>query len=228
MTATVLSMTEAVSAPVVTLRQRIADALTKPTTSTEVRACIAHTQAALARAEHDLKKAEAAARNPLSTEQEAVDAKCERESLQFDLDRLTTSLERLTPRLATVEKEEAREAARPAYEAAKAESEAAAQAISDEYPVLASKIAALLKRAASADGVAKGLSWSLPEGLSKLPTVEALVRDRLAYFESLPKNFSDYTTEPSELAQRVRLPALPYADARRGRYHWDSGEQNYG
>src|SRR4051794_24914458 len=107
------------SAPVVTLRSRIADALTKATTSAEVRSCLAHAQAELARVERERKRAAARAVDPLATDEEASEGKREHASLTFDGERLTASETRLKARLEEVTEQEREAERRRVYEAVK-------------------------------------------------------------------------------------------------------------
>src|SRR4051794_4045584 len=114
-------ITDPAMQPVVTLRQRIADALTKPTTSAEVRACLGHLQGDVARIERERQRASERAVDPLATDDEANEAKLEFQSLAFDAERLTASEARLKERLEAVTEEEAEAVRRHAYDAALAD-----------------------------------------------------------------------------------------------------------
>ena len=173
MTATVLSMPEAATAPTVTLRQRIADALTKPTTSTEVRACIAHAQAALGGVERDRKRAEAKAVDPLSTEEEATEGKRECEALRFDLDRLTASEARLKARLEAVTDDEDQAGRRKQYEAAVKARDEAAETLRTVYPRASAEIQDALLMLAEAEAKVVAANRNLPTGAEHLLGAEA-------------------------------------------------------
>lgn len=174
MSASVLPM-KAANEPVVTLRQRVADALTKPTTSAELRSCIAHTQADLGRVDRERERAEAMAVDPLSSEDEATEGKRDAESLRFDHERLTMSVTRLTGRLDVVLREEGQAVRRVVYDAAVAARDAAADKMRAVYPKAAGEIRAALVELAAADEQVTKANRELPDGANYIAAPEVIV-----------------------------------------------------
>lgn len=177
MTATVLKMPNTATAPAITLRQRIADALTKPTTSAEVRACLAHTQADLSRIESDRQRAEEKAVDPLSTEAEATNGKRECEALRFDLERLTASESRLEACLAAVIEDEDQAVRREMYDAAVKARDEAAKKLRTVYPKAAADIQDALLVLAEAEATVKAANQRLPIGVWLLEGPETVAND---------------------------------------------------
>lgn len=166
-----------VAAPTITLRQRIADALTKLTTSAEVRACLAHTQANFCRVERERQRAEAKAVNPLSTEEEAAEGKRECEALRFDTERLTASKSRLEARLAAVIEDEDQAGRRAIYDEAVKVRDEAAKKLRRVYPKAVADIQDALLGLAEADAKVTAANQSRPDGAAHLESPETVAND---------------------------------------------------
>jgi hypothetical protein len=199
--------------PDITLRQRIADALTKPSTSAEVRACIAHLQADLARVDRERQRAEAAAVDPLASDDGANEAKREFQNLTFDLERLTASEIRLKARLEGVTNEEAEATRRHAYDTALAERDEIAAKLAARYPVLAAEMAEILGQVQASDARVKGVNADLPAGADRLAGPERIARGEF-------QHPSGTYTPPEALVSSVRLPAFGTRDAFLGQEIW--------
>ena len=173
MIATALNLSDTTSAPVITLRQRIVDALTKPTSSAEVRSCTAHTQADLASVERDRARAEAKAVDPLASEDEANEGKRVHDSLRFDLERLNSSLSHLNQRLAAVTRDEDQAARRTQYSAAVKVRDEAAEALRKVYPEAVAAIRNVLVQIAEAEAAVLAANQKKPDDAEHIIGAEA-------------------------------------------------------
>ncbi|GJD58259.1 hypothetical protein [Methylobacterium dankookense] len=194
--------TDKTSEPIITLRQRVADALTKDTTSGEVRACIAHTQADFARVERDLASAKARAVDPLASEEEATAAKRECENLGFDRERLEASQRRLTARLAQIEDDEAQSGLQATYDEVHAERAALIVEMREQYPKLAGGLMALLTRMQTVEHRIAEANNALPRGASRLSYIENTLSEPLSYGPNLG------SAQVPPLYASVQLPRL--------------------
>lgn len=191
----------AASLPAITLRQRVADALTKDTTTAELRSCLADTQADIARVERDRVSAETKAVDPLSTEDEATEAKRQFESLRFDMERLKASEIRLNLRLDQVAEREAQAALRARYDEVRAERDAVIADLREHYPTLAEGMMVLLERMRVTEGRIAEVNTALPLGADRLPWVETALAQ--------PHSSAAYgTSAVPPLYQFVQLPRL--------------------
>lgn len=189
------------SEPTITLRQRVADALTKDTTTAELRSCLADTQADIARVERDRMSAEAKAVDPISTEDEANEAKRQCESLRFDMERLKASEIRLNHRLDQIAEREAQAALRARYDEVCAERDAVIAEMTEHYPQLAEGIVALLERMRVTEGRIAEVNTALPRGADRLPWIETAL--------AKPHTSAAYgTSAVPPLYQFVQLPRL--------------------
>ncbi|MFC6791944.1 hypothetical protein ACFQE0_21520 [Methylobacterium komagatae] len=192
------------SEPTITLRQRVADALTKDTTTAELRSCLADTQADIARVERDRISAEAKAVDPLSTEEEATEAKRQCESLRFDMERLKASEIRLNIRLDQIAEREAQAALRARYDEVRAERDAVIAEMTEHYPQLAEGIVALLERMRVTEGRIAEVNTALPRGADRLPWIETGLAEPITL--NLYGSPSNASVPP--LYQSVQLPRL--------------------
>ena len=186
------------SEPVITLRQRIADALTTDTNSAEIRSCIAHTLAELARVEREHGRATAKAVDPLSSEEEAEEARRTLEALRFDKDRLQASEKRLAARLEAVEHAEGETSRREAYDAAVGARQAMLDEVTEKYPKLAGEMIDLLHRMLGVERQIHRANQTKPDGADHIGLIEFALRPSGvgAYGSVLP------------LYQGVQLPKL--------------------
>jgi DNA repair exonuclease SbcCD ATPase subunit len=171
MGATLLNMPASME-PVITLRQRIADALTKPTTPAELRSCIAHSQADLARVERERERAEAVAVDPLSTEEQATEARRDYESRRFDAERLTASVTRLDARLSEVTAAEEQAARQRQYDAALAVRDSASEKLRTLYPQAVALITDALATLAEAEAAVLAANRNKPTGADHIMATE--------------------------------------------------------
>lgn len=196
MGATLLNM-PATMEPAITLRQRIVDALTKPTTSAELRSCIAHTQADLARVERERERAEAKAVDPLSTEEEASEGKREYEGLRFDAERLAASVARLGARLSEISANEDQAVRQRQYDAAVVLRDEASEKLRTLYPQAVALITDALTTLAEAEAVVRAANQNKPDGAESIMAAETKANDGV---------FANGLNDVWPIAEQIQLP----------------------
>lgn len=183
---------------VITLRQRVVDALTKPTTAAELRSCIAHTQADLGRCEREKSGAEAKAVDPLATDEDATEGKRICLSLGFDIERLRASQTRLEARLVEVADDEAEEGRRAAYDAVLVKRDAVAEKLKEVYPRAVGELGATLRELLAVELKVREVNANKPRGAAHVVSAEEKARGVMGI---------NTAGGPWSVVSRVHMPA---------------------
>jgi hypothetical protein len=131
-------------APVPSLDDRIADAFVNTMSAAEISALLREVQETSEAAKAESKAASALALDPRLRPADHADARQKMQDADFRSTRLDRAAEELVGVLEDAKSREAAEAAAAEYQAAKAERDELVKALRD-YPILASKIVALLR-----------------------------------------------------------------------------------
>ena len=145
-------------------------------TSSQVAAIVVAAETALAALRKRAAGRRAAALDPAFASDAVATASAEAAAIDFEADRMENCVMRLRDRAKALAADEADAPKWERFKAAKAARDASEQAIKDEYPALAEKIAALLRRAVEADKLVGVANGHLPRDTKPLPWTHDIAR----------------------------------------------------
>jgi chromosome segregation ATPase len=192
------------------LDERIASALSSPTSSKHVLRLVVESRAALETATSTADASRKEALNPTLSAQQIACARDSAQESSFRRDRLAVAVATLEERLAEVSKAEENERRQVAYDDAKKQRDDLAAELKDTYPELSAKLADLASRIESNNRRLDTINRQLPDAERKLASAEAIARDI--------RSFDQGSISVPRITKALRLPSFEFNQ--RSRYVW--------